>query len=247
MLVRIVKKILKPFYFSVAANVRFIKDYLFFKRNNDGRFDLSWKKRFPCLSDRTATTSFDPHYIYHTAWAARVLREISPEVHFDISSSLYFVSIASSFCNVRFFDYRPSLVSLSNLSCHSADLLNLPFASDSIRSLSCMHVVEHVGLGRYGDTLDISGDLKAIAELKRVLKIGGDLIFVVPLGGEAEIQYNAHRIYTYSQILNYFNGFDLVSFSLVADTPSVEFLNNPSLEIVNQQKYGCGCFWFRKI
>ncbi|NDC42314.1 MAG: DUF268 domain-containing protein, partial [Chitinophagia bacterium] len=56
----------------------------------------------------------------------------------------------------------------------------LPFESDSIPSLSCMHTIEHVGLGRYGDQLDPQGDLKAIAELKRVVQPGGDLLFVTP-------------------------------------------------------------------
>jgi hypothetical protein len=36
-----------------------------------------------------------------------------------------------------------------------------------------MHVVEHIGLGRYGEPMDEQGDLKAIEELKRVLAPGG--------------------------------------------------------------------------
>jgi hypothetical protein len=36
-----------------------------------------------------------------------------------------------------------------------------------------MHVVEHIGLGRYGDPIDPDGDLKAISELKRVVQKRG--------------------------------------------------------------------------
>ena len=74
-----------------------------------------------------------------------------------------------------------------------ADLANLPFEINSVQSLSCMHTVEHVGLGRYGDPIDPDGDLKAIKEIKRVLAVNGNLLFVVPIG-KPKIVYNAHRI-----------------------------------------------------
>jgi len=45
-----------------------------------------------------------------------------------------------------------------------------------------MNVVEHVGLGRYGEPLDPEGDIKAMRELRRVLAPGGSLLFVVPVG-----------------------------------------------------------------
>jgi hypothetical protein len=59
-----------------------------------------------------------------------------------------------------------------------------------------MHVIEHIGLGRYGEALDPDGDLKAIRELVRVLAAGGNLLVVVPVG-RPRIQFNAHRIYDY--------------------------------------------------
>src|SRR5436853_180080 len=83
----------------------------------------------------------------------------------------------SAFIPVEFYDYRPANVQLSNLTAEAADLLALPFAEGSVESLSCMHVVEHIGLGRYGDPLDPNGDLKAIAELRRVLAPAGTLLF----------------------------------------------------------------------
>jgi SAM-dependent methyltransferase len=110
-----------------------------------------------------------------------------------------------------------------------------------------MHVVEHVGLARYGDPLDYDGDLKAIAELRRVVAPGGQLLFVVPMGGEARIQFNAHRIYTYRQVLSMFPGFDLVEFSLIPDEGSpLGLVRHAEEELADQQRYGCGCFWLRK-
>lgn len=127
-----------------------------------------------------------------------------------------------------------------------ADLLALPFEDNSIQSLSCMHVVEHVGLGRYGDSLDPDGDLKAIAELKRVLSVGGSLLFVVPIG-KPKIMFNAHRIHSYEQIVTYFSELQLQEFALVPDNPKDGgLIRNATEEMSNEQTYACGCFWFKK-
>ena len=151
----------------------FKKDFKKFKfiskNNSDNRFVIDWKKREPHLKDKTKETAFEPHYTYHVAWAARVLAKYTPSKHIDISSSLNFATVVSAFIPIDFYDYRPANIYLNNLNCKSMNLLNLNFDDESIDSLSCMHVVEHVGLGRYGDTVDSDGDLKAIKELKRVL------------------------------------------------------------------------------
>ena len=124
------------------------------------------------------------------------VKEIHPAKHTDISSSLYFSGIVSAFVPVDFYDYRPADLHLSDLTSAHADLTKLFFANASIDSLSCMHTVEHIGLGRYGDRIDPSGDLKAINELTRVVAAGGSFLFVVPVG-KPKIEFNAHRIYSY--------------------------------------------------
>lgn len=210
------------------------------------RFTVSWEDRYPCLNDNTPDTGFDRHYIYHCAWAARVLASTRPPCHTDISSSLYFCAIASAFVPMRFYDYRPAPLHLSNLSSNAADLGALPFENESIESLSCMHVVEHVGLGRYGDPLDPDGDLKAIAELRRVLAPGGSLLFVVPLG-KPRIMFNAHRIYSYAQIMEYFAELQLEQFALIPDdAEGGGLVLDACEELVNRQTYGCGCFWLKR-
>ncbi|HEX6625090.1 MAG TPA: DUF268 domain-containing protein [Pyrinomonadaceae bacterium] len=210
------------------------------------RLPLRWGDRHPCLYDNTGGTGFDRHYVYHPAWAARVLARTKPAAHVDISSALSFSSLLSAFIPVRFYDYRPADLKLSNLTSEAADLLALPFEDDSIASLSCMHVVEHVGLGRYGDPLDPDGDLKAMAELERVLAPEGTLLFVVPVG-RPKIVFNAHRIYSYEQVLEHFPGLELVEFALVPDDPrDGGLIYDATGEQVEKQTYGCGCFRFRK-
>ncbi len=209
------------------------------------RFSVDVSDVYPCLEDRTESTNFDTHYIYHPAWAARVLAKTKPDKHVDISSTLTFVTLVSAFIKTEFYDYRPAHLKLNNLTSGPADLLKLPFSDASIDSLSCMHVVEHVGLGRYGDPLDYDGDLKAIQELTRVCAKGGNLIFVVPIGAP-RIMFNAHRIYSYKQIVSLFPSFELKEFSLVPDGKDGGIIINASEEQSNAQTYGCGCFWFVK-
>ncbi|HTQ41041.1 MAG TPA: DUF268 domain-containing protein [Pirellulales bacterium] len=207
---------------------------------------IRWSDRRLCLTDNTPTTRFDRHYIYHPAWAARVLAQLRPAVHIDVSSKLYFSAIVSAFLPIKFLDYRPARLSLSGLECGQGDLLSLPFADASVASLSCMHTVEHIGLGRYGDRLDPDGDIKSIAELKRVLAPAGSLLFVVPIG-EPRIQFNAHRIYAYHQIRAYFNDLELKEFALVPDKEDQGGLIIDAPEsMADSQTYGCGCFWFQK-
>ena len=180
-------------------------DYWHFKQK-DGRprFSYSWQTFYPQIFDKTKLTGFDRHYVYHTAWAARKVKEINPERHTDIASSLYFPGIVSAFVPVDFYDYRPAPLHLSNLTTQHADLTNLHFADNSLPSLSCLHTIEHIGLGRYGDPIDPDGDKQAYKELTRVLAPNGSLIFVTPVGKAAVIQFNAHRIYTYDQVLALF-------------------------------------------
>ena len=230
----------------------FVKDFYYYrnktKTENDGRFCLKINDIKPMLFDRTSSTVFDRHYIYHPAWAARIIKKTKPKSHVDISSTLAFASIVSAFCPVDFYDYRPADLVLTGLNCGKANLLKLPFENNSIESMSCMHTVEHVGLGRYGDKLDPSGDIKAIKELKRVLTVGGNLLFVVPVGNQAVIQYNAHRIYTVDMIKEYFKGYKLIEFALIPEnSKDGGLVVSKSVDICSRQKYACGCFWFKKI
>ena len=221
----------------------FKKEFDLIAKTNNRNFELIFKNSRPYLDDKTTTTGFDAHYVYHPAWASRIVKLINPSVHVDISSTLHFCTQLSAFIPVDFYDYRPAILNLDNLQSLKADLTNLHFESNSIECISCMHTIEHIGLGRYGDPIDSDGDIKAINELKRVVKNGGSILFVVPVG-KPTIVFNAHRIYRASDIVKLFSGFTLSNFSLVKDNN--EYINNASISQADDQKYGCGCFWFVK-
>lgn len=241
--IRLAKNILIRFPKKIVYFIQFLEAWNQLRKENDKRLSLKFSDLYPCFNDRFKTTPFDAHYTYHPAWAARVLSQTQPVEHVDISSILSFSTIVSAFVPVRFYDYRPAQLHLKGLESGFADLKSLPFDDGSIESLSCMHTIEHIGLGRYGDELDIQGDLKSINELKRVLKPNGNLLFVTPVG-RPHIEFNAHRIYSYEQIIEYFSPLTINEFSLITDKGVLIEHADPAL--VQQQQYGCGCFWFKK-
>lgn len=229
-------------------SIDFLRDiYRFTSQDTEKRFPLSFSNLKPFLLDKTEKTHFEPHYTYHPAWAARVIAQNKPKKHIDISSILHFSTLVSAFIPVEFYDYRPAHVMLPGLMCKKGDLLALPFADNSVESISCMHTVEHIGLGRYGDPIDPEGDIKAMKELMRVVAPGGTLIFVTPVSGNPRLEFNAHRIYSYTQIRSYFKDMELKEFSLIPDN-GVErgIIPNATQEDADAQRWGCGCFWFVK-
>ena len=208
-----------------------------------GAEPLRFTNVYPQLHDRTGSTRVDAHYFYVNGWAMRRIVAQQPAQHVDIGSQAMFVNLLSAVLPVTFVDYRPLKVKMEGLTNHGGDILNLSFADDSISSLSCLHVAEHIGLGRYGDPLNPSGTRQACADLQRVLAPGGNLYFAIPVG-KPRVCFNAHRIHSPKTILEYFKGLELVEFSGVQDDD--RYIEYVGLDEFNESHYSCGMFWFRK-
>ena len=103
-IIQTTKDILIRFPKKIILLFKFISEFNRFKSLNDQRFTVSAKDIYPCLNDRVTTTPFDHHYIYHPAWAARILAKTKPETHADFSSILSFSSVVSAFIPIKFFD-----------------------------------------------------------------------------------------------------------------------------------------------
>lgn len=225
------------------------RGFLNFRGHRPARFRVRLSDTRLFLRDATSSKSYDRHYVLHTAWAARVLSESRPTRHVDVASSLQFVTTVSAFVPTLALDIRPAELCLSGLQYRRGSLTALPFESESLESVSCMHVLEHVGLGRYGDPLDYDGDLKELAELARVVAPGGQLLIVVPVCGEPRIEFNAHRIYGFRQFMSMASssGLELVEFALIPDDGSEQTLiRHASPHLADLQRYGCGCFLLRR-
>ncbi len=220
----------------------YLRDWWNYSRT-PGADDLQWVDAYPQLHDRTNATAIDTHYFYVNGWAMRRIVAQRPERHVDIGSQTIFANLLSTVTPVTFVDYRPLRANLSGLACLGADILHLPFGGDSVGSLSCLHVAEHIGLGRYGDPLNPRGTYQSAQELKRVLARGGNLYFALPVG-ESRVCFNAHRIHEPETIIEYFSELELVELSGVHDDG--RFVERVGLNEFHESEYACGMFWFRK-
>jgi SAM-dependent methyltransferase len=187
-------------------------------------------------------------YLMHCGWAARKLASAQPWCHADFGSYLYFAAIASAIvAEFKYHDIRPYNMPLQGLTSISADLTKLPYEDEALESVSCLHVLEHVGLGRYGDQVDSMGDVKAARELARVLAPGGYLIFVVPVNRRAGVVWNAHRHYTYAQVLDeLFPDLILREFTLVTQLDVIVSADPDNIVENPGNVEDTGCFWFQK-
>jgi SAM-dependent methyltransferase len=173
-------------------------------------YELSSSHLFPCLTDKRSHTPVNPVYFFQDTWAARKIFQLKPSHHYDVGSSVMTMGILSQLVPTTMIDIRPIELTLAGLSFEKGSILDLPFATDTIESLSSLCVIEHVGLGRYGDEIDPRGSEKAVSELKRVLRTGGSLFLSVPVDSRVRIYFNAHRAFTRDYLVQLFDGLEIV-------------------------------------
>jgi SAM-dependent methyltransferase len=204
---------------------------------------LSLSGAYPCLFDCIPATPIDAHYFYQSWWASRIVARSPGRVHVDVGSDASFATSLAIGRQVVVVDIRLLMLDLPALHRVQGTILALPFGDATIRSISCLHVAEHIGLGRYGDALNPAGTQQACAELERVLAPGGDMVFSVPLG-VPRICFNAHRVLSPEQTLTYFGGLRLVSFAGVDDNGV--FRDQLTPFAFSEASYACGLFHFTK-
>ncbi|HHL72744.1 MAG TPA: tetratricopeptide repeat protein [Bacteroidetes bacterium] len=195
----------------------------------------------PQLDDRDTTTEIDRYYFYQDAWAARKIFKLKPKSLVDVASRTSFVGLISGFVPTTFVDIRPIDVNLDGLTVKKGDILDMPFESGSVEMVSSLSVVEHIGLGRYGDDIMPDGSRRACAELLRIVRPGGYLLIAVP-AGPPMIAFNAHRIFSCEQILSYFPGTKLLDEAFLYPTPGPR----EGMRYLKPGKYVFYCFLLQK-
>lgn len=204
-------------------------------------FRDSWYRTFDRFEDAASITH---HYFHQDLWAAKKLYDAGTREHVDVGSRVDgFIAHLLTFCRVTYVDVRPLPLEWDGFSFRQGLITALPFADDSVPSLSSLHVIEHIGLGRYGDPVDPEGSWKAARELTRVLAPGGRLLVGVPTGRE-RLEFDAHRIFDPQTVREMFGGLELAEFSFVTDDN--RFVRSASFEEARLASYGCGLFEFRK-
>jgi len=218
----------------------------FVRMGGQARFFDFW----PCLLDRTISTGIDSHYFHQAVWAGRHIRDFSPTEHVDVGSDVRYVGMLTILQPVRFVDIRPLELNIPNYAGIDGSILDLPFADNSIDSISCMHVIEHIGLGRYGDPLDPMGSEKACRELQRVLAKGGQLLVSTPVGS-TRVQFNGQRVFSVKGVLKMFEGLELMDMGLVDAAGTYRASVSPGCQSIadlemNIADSGLGLFKFSK-
>lgn len=165
---------------------------------------------WPCVRDATAHTPIEPIYFHQNAWGFERIVRNRPAEHVDIASHHAFTSLLSKVLPVTMVDIRPLSLDLPSLRFQRGTITELPYEDRSVESISSLCVVEHIGLGRYGDELDPRGSEKAFAELQRVVAPNGRLVISVPVGPEARLYFNAQRTFTELQVLEYLSELQLI-------------------------------------
>ena len=196
---------------GIGRMIVFAREYREYRRRNAGTvFELRGRDIRPCLTDRTETTPIEPIYFFQDTWFARRVAVQKPASHVDVGSSVKSMGLVAQFVPVTLVDIRPVEVELEGFSFKRGTILALPYADGEVASLSSLCVIEHIGLGRYGDPVDERGTEKAAAELGRVLARGGDLYVSVPVDDACRVYFNAHRAFTRDYLLSLFPGLMLV-------------------------------------
>lgn len=211
------------------------------QRVMDASLRLNSRHLYPCLTDRYEEGgTASGHYFHQDIWAARRIHDAEPGEHYDVGSRIDgFIGHLLAFRDVTVIDIRPVRSSQPGLHFLQASVLDLPLVSKSVTSLSCLHAMEHVGLGRYGDPVDPAACFVGMRELARVLAPGGRLYFSVPIGRQ-RVEFDAHRVFDPSTIVNAFPSLRLVEFSAVNDAG--DFIEHAEMEDFRRASYSCGLF-----
>ncbi len=212
-------------------------------RSLAGAEPIHIRDSYPQLHDRTSTHALDTHYMQANAWAMRRITAGKPARHIDVGSQPILSALLSAVVPVTFLDFRPLGLSVDGLTCVGGDILNLPFPDQSVASLSCLHVAEHIGLGRYGDPLNPEGTRLAARELSRVLAPEGRLLFAVPVG-KPRLCFNAHRIHHADTVRGYFPDLELEEYSVVLDDGA--YREWQSTDVTEDSAYALGMFAFTR-
>ncbi len=232
---------------STKGLIPFIKDYRQIKKSqkeSDEQFPFG--RFLPCLIDRyDQAGTASGHYFHQDLLVAQRIFKNNPEQHIDIGSRIDgFVAHVASYREIVVYDIRKIEKNLKNITFDQADLMSDLDESfiGSTDSLSCLHTIEHFGLGRYGDEINFDGHLLGLDNLSKIVKQGGKLYFSTPIGSQ-RIEFNGHRIFSVGYLREYFREkFELDQFSYVDDAGDLY----ENVEITDEdveRNYGChlGC------
>lgn len=226
----------------------YFRDYKILKKQLKNNSDFKIKKIDPILTDKYDSSGVaSGHYFHQDLLIAQKIYNSKPDKHVDVASRIDgFVAHIASFMQVEVFDIRKLDVSIYNIKFVEVDFMVLkPQMENYTSSISCLHSIEHFGLGRYNDKIDVDGHLKGIETIYKILKIGGVFYFSVPIGPQ-RIEFNSQRVFSMKYLMSILKDkFEVKSFSFVDDTGDLHKsaeLSESEIQNNFNCNYGCGIF-----
>lgn len=194
----------------------FERDLLEYQSSNKRKnFDVNNGNIWPIITEKYAAAGTVHNYFWQDLWAAKLINLSGVKRHFDIGSRLdgFIAHLLSNEIDVTMIDVREFPVQIEGLHTIVDDATYLSqIQDDSISSMSALCSLEHFGLGRYGDPVDPEACFKCFDSIQNKLAPNGKLYISLPIGRE-RVEFNAHRIFYPSTIIEHFSKMKLLEFS----------------------------------
>lgn len=192
------------------------------------------------------------HYFHQDLLVARDIFDKKPRRHVDVGSSIYgFVSHVASFREIDVLDIRPLDADIPGIRFFQQDVLQLDELWRGVTdSASCLHALEHFGLGRYGDAIDYDGWRKGLANLVGLLEPGGVLYLGLPTSNRQRVEFNAHRIFSLPHLRDFLaESLEIERLAFITDAGDLLTDVDPfgkDAENSFRADYGCSVWVLRK-
>lgn len=233
---------------SVKGLLRYLVDLKKFCSTYHGTIELA-----PCLHDwHEEGGSVKSEYFWQDLLVARIIFNKKPKKHVDVGSRIDgFVAHLATFREVEVWDVRPISSNVPGLLFKQVDLsFPLQQMKEYADSLSCLHALEHFGLGRYGDQVNPNGYKFGFANMALILKRNGLFYLSVPVGIE-RVEFNANRVFNPNEIITLAKNNSLELQSMIAISSDGEYstleVNQDSLNDLACKRYTLLIFIFVKI
>jgi hypothetical protein len=237
---------IRLFINGLAKLPKYIQHFLQFSSNYKGNIEIR-----PCLHDwHEEGGSTYSEYFWQDLYIAQKIHSKNPKKHLDIGSRIDgFVAHIASFRIIEVIDIRPITSNVPNILFKQADLMSpLSLPANYCDSLSCLHALEHFGLGRYGDPISVFGYKEGLKNMSHILQTQGTFYLSVPIG-QARVEFNAHRVFDPYEIVQLaeINALVLEAFAWVQSGVLTES-SNPKHDFASlvDSRYALGIFTFRK-
>ena len=239
---------LRLLFRSIRGIPRYIVDFRIFRTQYKGKIKI-----LPCLADYDQEGgSTKSEYFWQDLFVAQNIFHAKPVKHVDIGSRIdSFVAHVASFREIEVFDIRAVTSKIPGVFFRQADFMKIgSVESQYCESLSCLHALEHFGLGRYGDPLNPDGYKLGLKNMARILKDDGVLYLSVPIGVE-RVEFNAHRVFNPTLLRKEASMLQL-ELSEFAWVDQVNVLHQSSnfqndMFYLSEQDYNLGIFTFKKM